>query len=57
MTSFSGVMSLKEDGKSLPEIAGHYYNVIFKGVMLLFTCMLLVFCGCGFHHEPGWTAE
>ncbi len=27
---FSGVMSLKEDGKSLPEIAGHYYNVVSK---------------------------
>ena len=32
---FSGVMSLKEDGKSLPEIAGNYYNVIFKGFMLV----------------------
>ncbi len=48
----SGVMSLKEDGKSLPEIAGHYYNVIFKGVMLLFTCMLLFFVGVVFIMSP-----
>ncbi|MEO6698740.1 MAG: carbon starvation CstA family protein [Paraperlucidibaca sp.] len=49
---FSGVMSLKEDGKSLPEIAGHYYNVIFKGVMLIFTCMLLFFVGVVFIMSP-----
>lgn len=49
---FSGVMSLKEDGKSLPEIAGHYYNVIFKGFMLLFTCMLLFFVGVVFIMSP-----
>lgn len=49
---FSGVMSLKEDGKSLPEIAGHYYNVIFKGVMLVFTCMLLFFVGVVFIMSP-----
>lgn len=40
---FSGVMSIKEDGKSLPEIAGHYYNIVFKGFMLVFTAMLLFF--------------
>jgi len=49
---FSGVMSLKEDGKSLPEIAGHYYNVIFKGVMLVFTAMLLFFVGVVFIMSP-----
>jgi carbon starvation protein CstA len=49
---FSGVMSLKEDGKSLPEIAGHYYNVFFKGVMLVFTCMLLFFVGVVFIMSP-----
>ena len=49
---FSGVMSLKEDGKSLPEIAGNYYNVIFKGVMLVFTCMLLFFVGVVFIMSP-----
>ncbi|WP_340675239.1 carbon starvation CstA family protein [Paraperlucidibaca sp.] len=49
---FSGVMSLKEDGKSLPEIAGHYYNVVFKGVMLVFTCMLLFFVGVVFIMSP-----
>lgn len=49
---FSGVMSLKEDGKSLPEIAGKYYNVIFKGVMLVFTCMLLFFVGVVFIMSP-----
>lgn len=49
---FSGVMSIKEDGKSLPEIAGRYYNVVFKGVMLIFTCMLLFFVGVVFIMSP-----
>lgn len=49
---FSGVMSLKEDGKSLPEIAGKYYNVVFKGVMLVFTAMLLFFVGVVFIMSP-----
>jgi carbon starvation protein CstA len=49
---FSGVMSIKEDGKSLPEIAGHYYNIVFKSVMLLFTAMLLFFVGVVFIMSP-----
>lgn len=49
---FSGVMSLKEDGKSLPEIAGHYYNLVFKGIMLIFTAMLLFFVGVVFIMSP-----
>ena len=49
---FSGVMSIKENGKSLPEIAGHYYNIVFKGVMLLFTAMLLFFVGVVFIMSP-----
>lgn len=49
---FSGVMSLKEDGKSLPEIAGQYYNVLFKGIMLVFTAMLLFFVGVVFIMSP-----
>ncbi|CAI3795450.1 carbon starvation protein A [Rheinheimera sp. MM224] len=49
---FSGVMSIKEDGKSLPEIAGHYYNVVFKGFMLVFTAMLLFFVGVVFIMSP-----
>lgn len=49
---FSGVMSLKEDGKSLPEIAKNYYNVVFKGFMLVFTCMLLFFVGVVFIMSP-----
>lgn len=49
---FSGVLSIKEDGKSLPEIAGHYYNKYFKGVMLLFTAMLLFFVGVVFIMSP-----
>lgn len=49
---FSGVMSLKEDGKSLPEIAKRYYNVVFKGLMLIFTSMLLFFVGVVFIMSP-----
>lgn len=49
---FSGVMSLKEDGKSLPEIAGKYFNVWFKIAMLIFTAMLLFFVGVVFIVSP-----
>lgn len=49
---FSGVLSIKEDGKSLPEIAGHYFNIYFKGIMLLFTAMLLFFVGVVFIMSP-----
>ncbi|ABE54195.1 carbon starvation protein CstA [Shewanella denitrificans OS217] len=49
---FSGVLSIKEDGKSLPEIAGHYFNGYFKAVMLLFTAMLLFFVGVVFIMSP-----
>ncbi len=49
---FSGVLSIKEDGKSLPEIAGHYFNIYFKGVMLIFTAMLLFFVGVVFIMSP-----
>ncbi|GAA0823265.1 carbon starvation protein A [Colwellia asteriadis] len=49
---FSGVMSIKEDGKSLPEIAGHYFNVFYKGLMLIFTAMLLFFVGVVFIMSP-----
>ncbi|MCE9679868.1 carbon starvation protein A [Shewanella sp. AS1] len=49
---FSGVLSIKEDGKSLPEIAGHYFNIYFKGLMLVFTAMLLFFVGVVFIMSP-----
>ncbi|MFG1492758.1 carbon starvation CstA family protein [Halobacteriovorax sp. GFR7] len=49
---YSGVLSIKEDGKSLPEIAGHYLNQYFKAIMLLFTAMLLFFVGVVFIMSP-----
>ncbi len=49
---YSGVLSIKEDGKSLPEIAGHYLNKYFKGIMLFFTAMLLFFVGVVFIMSP-----
>lgn len=49
---FSGVMSIKEDGKSLPEIAGHYFSITYKGIMLVFTAMLLFFVGVVFIMSP-----
>ncbi len=49
---YSGVLSIKEDGKSLPEIAGHYLNTYFKAIMLLFTAMLLFFVGVVFIMSP-----
>lgn len=49
---FSGVMSIKEDGKSLPEIAKHYFNPVAKVLMLFFTAMLLFFVGVVFIKSP-----
>ena len=49
---FSGVMSIKEDGKSLPEIANKYFNVYAKIAMLIFTAMLLFFVGVVFIKSP-----
>lgn len=49
---FSGVMSIKEDGKSLPEIANHYFNPFAKILMLIFTAMLLFFVGVVFIKSP-----
>jgi carbon starvation protein CstA len=49
---YSGVLSIKEDGKSLPEIAGHYFNIFFKVGMLVFTAMLLFFVGVVFIMSP-----
>lgn len=49
---FSGVLSVKENGKSMPEIAGHYFNGYFKAVMLVFTAMLLFFVGVVFIMSP-----
>ena len=49
---FSGVLSIKEDGKSLPEIAGHYLNIYCKFIMLVFTAMLLFFVGVVFIMSP-----
>ncbi len=49
---FSGVLSIKENGQSLPEIAGHYFNIYFKGIMLVFTAMLLFFVGVVFVMSP-----
>lgn len=49
---FSGVMSIKEDGKSLPEIANHYGNIYAKILMLIFTAMLLFFVGVVFVKSP-----
>ncbi len=49
---FSGVMSIKEDGKSLPEIANNYFNIYAKIIMLVFTAMLLFFVGVVFVKSP-----
>ena len=49
---FSGVLSIKEDGKSVPEIAGRYFNTFAKFLMLIFTAMLLFFVGVVFIMSP-----
>lgn len=49
---FSGVMSIKEEGKSLPEVANHYIGRWAKILLLIFTAMLLFFVGVVFVKSP-----
>ena len=48
----SGMLSMRHDGASLPEMIGHYLGTATKKVMLVFTVLLLVMVGTVFVYSP-----
>ena len=48
----AGMLSLRNDGKSLPEIIGKYLGPVIKKVMIVFTALLLVVVGASFVNGP-----
>ena len=48
----SGMLSIRNDGKSLPDIAGHYLGKNFRKVMVFFTAILLMAVGASFVNGP-----
>ena len=50
---FAGMLSLRHDGESLPEIIGRYLGVTTKQVMRGFTVILMILVGAVFVAGPG----
>lgn len=48
----AGMLSLRNDGKSLPEIIGKYLGPTMKKIMIIFTALLLVVIGASFVSGP-----
>ena len=48
----SGMLSMRNDGAGLPELIGKYLGKTTKGVMLVFTVLLLVMVGTVFVYSP-----
>lgn len=48
----SGMLSLRNNGASLPELVGKYLGKTTKSIMLLFTVLLLVMVGVVFVYSP-----
>lgn len=48
----SGMLSVRNDGASLPELIGKYLGLTTKKVMLVFTVLLLVMVGAVFVYSP-----
>ncbi len=48
----SGMLSIRNDGKSLPDIVGHYLGKNIKRVMVFFTAILLMAVGASFVNGP-----
>lgn len=48
----SGMLSLRNDGESLPELVGMYLGKATKDIMLLFTVLLLMMVGVVFVYSP-----
>ncbi len=49
---FSGMLSMRNDGASLPELIGKYLGKATKTVMLVFTVLLLIMVGTVFVYSP-----
>lgn len=49
---FSGMLSLRHGGESLPEIIGHYLGITTKQIMRVFTILLMVLVGAVFVAGP-----
>ena len=49
---FSGMLSIRHDGESLPELVGRYLGVTTKQVMRVFTVILMVLVGAVFVAGP-----
>lgn len=54
---FSGMISIRNDGASVPEIAGKYLGPFFKNFLRLFTLLLLIFVGVAFVNGPAGLLE
>ena len=48
----SGMLSMRHDGASLPDLIGHYLGKGTKNLMLLFTVLLLILVGTVFVYSP-----
>lgn len=49
---FSGMLSMKNDGDSLPELVGKYLGSIMHQLLRVFTVLLLIFVGVAFVSGP-----
>ena len=49
---FSGMLSMRNDGAGLPELIGKYLGKTTKGIMLVFTVLLLIMVGTVFVYSP-----
>ena len=49
---FTGMLSMRHDGASLPELVGHYLGKTTKSVMHVFTVFLLIMVGTVFVYSP-----
>ncbi len=48
----SGMLSMRHDGAGLPEMIGRYLGKTTKGIMLVFTVLLLIMVGAVFVYSP-----
>ena len=49
---FSGMLSLRHDGATMPDIIGHYFGKTIRTIMLVFSMVLLLLVGAVFVYSP-----
>lgn len=54
---FTGMLSVRHNGASLPEIVGHYLGIRTKKVVLVFTVLILMMVGVVFVYSPAIILE